>query len=138
MRSRCLAILLTLAVMLAVGVCPCGRAWMAGRLVGALMPVASAAGADGRGHCPACHGGDRGSPRPDRNAPDPRLCAATVSGDVPSVPVGVPAVDVTPAIFQPVVVLALLNRVVVDRDTLLRPGLPPPPTLLNLSCCLNT
>ncbi len=135
MRSRLFIILLTVAVTLAVGVCPCGRALMIGRLAGALFPVAASSEPTVRGPCPACHGGD---PRSDPGSPDARRCAASVAGDVPAVPVAVPAVDVTPAAFQPAALPPRLDRAVADRDRLLRPGLPPPPTLLNLACCLNT
>jgi hypothetical protein len=137
-RSRLLVILLLVAVTMAVGVCPCGRALILNRLSHVISPVAAAATTAVRSRCPACHLGDRQPQGQDHDAPDARRCSDTVSGDLPAAATHAPVLDAAPAVFQPLFVDPLPHGSAARNDQSLRAGLPPPPTLLSLSCSLTT
>jgi hypothetical protein len=128
-------IFLTLAIMFANGVCPCGLAL---QVQGLLQPfsshrvVAFAAPAG----CPMCQH-DRRSSDSSNNQPVPNRCSQMVSGDVPAPAIGAPSHDLNCTLLvsiQPAVI-----HVAVFQQQQHPPAYSssPPPTLVGLSCCFN-
>ena len=133
--ARLTSILVILIAALAVGMCPCGLRLVVDRamtIVASIGPSPTA-----KITCPACAGKNQSS-RSDHNAPDPQRCATAVTSDLPSSPTQAPIVAALPVPFELVIVVAAPVRPVCERRAFLHVGLPEPPTLLNLGCCLNT
>jgi hypothetical protein len=128
-----ISILLTLAVAFANGACPCGLALVMGDAGGVKAKVDSVK----QGRCPDCQSdGDRGT-QPDHDQSAAEKCARTVSGNLPTAGVELPAVDfVAVAFVLPVLQPAVLANCEYRAASDVRGA--PPPTLLNLSCCFTT
>jgi hypothetical protein len=131
--SKLFVIVLAFAVAFAVGICPCGLA-LAAEAVGSVGHVHAVAATVP--HCQNCSGGDHKSSESDQNAPDPQKCSSVVSGDLPSSPTVPAALLAIPAVVQPLPGDETVRFASVVHEETARPGLPPPPTLLNLFCSL--
>ena len=133
--AKCSSILLTLIVAFAVGMCPCGLRLVVDQAITTVASIVP--GQTAKVTCPACAGKHQPSGS-DHNAPDPQRCATTVTSDLPSSPTQAPVMAAMPVPFELLIVVADLVRPVGERGGFLHAGLPEPPTLLNLGCCLNT
>ena len=134
--ARLTSISLILIAALAVGMCPCGLRLVVDRamtMVASIVP-----GKTAKVTCPACAGKQHQPSGSDRNAPDPQRCTTAVTSDLPSSPTQAPVMAAMPVPFELLIVVADPVRPVGERGGFLHAGLPEPPTLLNLGCCLNT
>jgi hypothetical protein len=133
--AKLISIILSLVVTFAVGVCPCGLALFANHAAEVLShrtAVASSLVA-----CPACATKKSHSSNSNHNSGDSQRCASTVSGELPNFQTHAPALAALPAIMRPVAIIGTVYVPVAMFGEVEHPGLVPPPTLLNLSCCLN-
>ena len=133
MVHRAVTLCLAVAIAFAVGVCPCGFE----HFVRAAMPSVSRSRADVAmaaqpGGC--CEKTGRES---DQGQSHPERCSLRVSGDIPLPHMAVPPHDL---VYTSAILFAPLGLCQLGTAELRSPlpiWLPPPPTLVGLSCCFN-
>lgn len=130
-------IILMLAVAFAVGVCPCGLALTLTTATHDLLP-SQIASAEREHASPCCSTKGEAQSHPANQPADPEACAATVSGDLPAEPTVTPAIVAIPCIIELPIDSLRRPRLFTFLSERRHTGLPPPPTLLNLSCSLTT
>ena len=133
--TRVFTIFLTLAVAFAVGVCPCGRERLAQKLLG-MSASTERSNIVQQACCPICH---KENSRQDSDGNRPHLdrCAQMVSGEMPSQYVTAPAPDLSLNVFLSFNPLVAVAPNFADRPVSIPLWFPPPPTLIDLSCCLT-
>lgn len=135
MLPKPLIILLTLAVAFAVGVCPCGLELVLGRVTGAMTRIAAVKPA--RPHCSACVSEDQKSSGSEHDSRSADRCATVVSGEMPTTPDVAPIHIAVPPVVRPMILAVDVVRSTPPPEQTLCSGLPPPPTLFDLGCCLT-